>query len=268
MLIDSHCHLDFPDFAQDRDAVVARAVSAGVGGMITICTRVRQFDDVLAVARSSDRIACTIGTHPHNAGEETDITSDEIVSLTADPKVVGVGEAGLDYHYDNAPPDVQAAVFRTHIEASRRTGLPLVIHSRDADGDMEAILRSEHAEGAFPFVLHCFSSGPDLARTGIELGGYVSFSGIVTFKRSEELRALARELPLDRILVETDAPYLAPVPYRGKTNEPAFVAETAKVVAEARGVSLDTIADATRANTHRLFSKLPDDFGMHPTGEG
>ena len=261
-LIDSHCHLDFPQFEDDRAGVVARAVDAGVGGMITICTRVRQFEKVRAVAAGSERIACTVGTHPHNADDEKDVEASEIVKLCDHPSVVGVGEAGLDYHYDNSQREVQAKVFRTNIAAARETGLPLVIHARDADEDVAAILRDEMETGAFPFVLHCFSSGADLARTGVALGGYVSFSGILTFRRSDDLRAIAREVPEDRILVETDAPYLAPVPHRGSTNEPAFTAHTAGVLAETRGIGLERLTELTRRNTLRLFSRLNSDFGL------
>ena len=261
LLIDSHCHLDFEQFADDRDAVIARAVANGVGGVITICTRVRRFDNVWAVASGNERIRCSVGTHPHNAAEEADITDSEIETLADNDAVVAIGEAGLDYHYDYAPRDVQAKVFRTHIEVARRTGLPLVIHARDADDDMAAILQDEVGKGAFRFVLHCFSSGAALARTGVELGGYVSFSGILTFKRSDELRALAAELPLDRILVETDAPYLAPMPHRGKTNEPGFTRYTAEVLAKARNMEFAEIVQTTRENTLRLFDRLPSDFG-------
>ena len=260
MLIDSHCHLDFDAFNGDRDGVVERAQELGVTGMVTICTRVREFGRVRTVAEAYPNVACSVGTHPHNAGEEADVDVGEIVRLAADANVVAIGEAGLDYHYDHAPRDVQAAVFRTNIEAARRTGLPLVVHARDADADVEAILRDEMANGPFGFVLHCFSSGNALAHAGIELGGYVSFSGILTFKRSEELRALARALPLDRLLVETDAPYLAPVPHRGKRCEPGYTRHTAEVLADARGVSLETVAEATTANARRLF-KLPQTFG-------
>ena len=260
MLIDSHCHLDFDAFDGERDALIARAADAGVTGMVTICTRVRQFERVAALARAYDNVACTVGTHPHNAGDERDVTVDEIVALADAPEVVGIGEAGLDYHYDLAPRDVQDAVFRTNIEAARRTGKPLVIHSRDADADMEDVLRDEMARGPFGFVLHCFSSGEALAHAGVELGGYVSFSGILTFKRSQALRSLAAALPLDRLLVETDAPYLAPAPYRGRRCEPAHTRLTAEVLAQVRGVSLQEVASATSANARRVF-RLPDTFG-------
>lgn len=259
MLVDSHCHLDFPDFAEERDAVVTRALAAGVGRMVTISTRVRRFDEIRAIAEAYTQVYCSVGTHPHNADEELDVTVDELVRLAAHPKVVAIGEAGLDYFYDNAPREAQAAGLRTHIAAARITGLPLVIHARDADDDMAAILTGETEKGAFPFLLHCFSSGRALAETGIALGGYVSFSGILTFKRSQELRDIARDLPRERLLIETDAPYLAPQPWRGKRNEPAYVVETARVLAECIGVSPDEIAALTTDNFFRLFAKMPRD---------
>lgn len=257
MLVDSHCHLDFPEFAPERDAVVARAVAAGVGLMVTISTRVRRFAEVSAVAEAYPNVFCSVGTHPHNAGEERGITADELVALSAHRKVVAIGEAGLDYFYDKAPRDAQAEGLCVHIEATRRTGLPLVIHARDADDDMAAILRDETGKGAFPFILHCFSSGAGLARVGIELGGYVSFSGILTFKTSEALRDIAKSVPPDRLLVETDAPFLAPVPHRGKRNEPSFVVQTARVLGETIGLSADEIARQTTENFFRLFTKVP-----------
>mgnify|MGYP000919390306 CR=1 FL=1 len=257
MLVDSHCHLDFPELAGDRAGVLARARDAGVGRMVTISTRVRRFDEIRAIAEAHDPVWCSVGTHPHNAAEETDVTADELVQLAAHPKVVAIGEAGLDYFYDHAPREVQAASLRTHIAAARRTGLPLVIHARAADDDVAAILTEETGKGAFPFVLHCFSSGRALAETGVGLGGYVSFSGILTFRKSDELRAIARALPRDRLLVETDAPYLAPVPFRGRPNEPAFVVHTAAVLAETLGMDADEIARVTTDNFFRLFSRMP-----------
>lgn len=257
MLIDSHCHLDFPDLEAERDEVIARAAEAGVALMVTISTRVRQFDRIKAIAEAYRNVFCSVGTHPHNAGEEDGIPASEIIALAEHPKVVAIGEAGLDYFYDKAPREAQAAGFRTHIAAARETGLPLVIHARDADDHVAEILRDETGKGAFPFILHCFSSGRALAETGIELGGYVSFSGILTFKKSEDLRAIAGDLPRDRILVETDAPYLAPTPYRGKRNEPAYVAHTAAVLAETLGVSNDEIAEITTENALRVFSRIP-----------
>jgi TatD DNase family protein len=257
MLVDSHCHLDFPDFAEERAAIVARAVAAGIGRMVTISTRVRRFQQVIEIAETFDEVYCSVGTHPHNAAEELDVTTDELVRLSSHPKVVAIGEAGLDYFYDRAPRDAQAEGFRTHIAAARITGLPLVIHARDADEDMASILEEETGKGVFPFILHCFSSGRRLAELGVALGGYVSFSGILTFKNSTELRAIAADVPRDRLLVETDAPYLAPIPHRGKRNEPAYVANTAKVLAETIGVTETEIADITTENVFRLFTRMP-----------
>ncbi len=257
MLIDSHCHLDFPDFAAELDAVVARARSAGVDRMVTISTRVERQPELLAIAERFPDVFCSVGTHPHYAHEELDVTAADLVARTHTAKVVALGEAGLDYHYDNSPREAQERGFRTHIAAARQTGLPLVIHSRDADDDTARILEEETGKGAFPAVLHCFTGGPDLARRALALGHFVSFTGILTFKNSALLRAIAAELPPDRILVETDAPYLAPGKYRGKRNEPAYVVETAKVLAETRGVSFDKIAEQTTANFFRLFSKVP-----------
>ncbi|MGF6255712.1 TatD family hydrolase [Ensifer sp. LBL] len=257
MLIDTHCHLDFPDFEAERDAIVARAHEAGVEQMITISTRVKRFETILAIAESYPNVFCSVGTHPHNADEELDITTEELVRLSAHPKVVAIGEAGLDYFYDNAPREAQIEGLRRHIAAARETRLPLVIHSRSADDDMAAILTEETGKGAFPFLLHCFSSGPELARIGVELGGYVSFSGILTFPKSEELREIAKTVPHDRMIVETDAPYLAPKPFRGKRNEPAYVAHTAAVLAETIGVTTEEIARITTENAFRVFSKMP-----------
>jgi TatD DNase family protein len=256
MLIDSHCHLDFPDFASELDAVVERARAAGVERMVTISTRVKRQPEVLAIAERFADVYCSIGTHPHYAHEELDVTAADLVARTRDAKVVALGEAGLDYHYDNSPREAQERGFRTHIAAARETGLPLVIHSRDADDDTARILEEETGKGAFPAVLHCFTGGPDLAQRAIALGLFISFTGILTFKTSDALRAIAAKLPADRILVETDAPYLAPGKLRGKRNEPAYVVETAKVLAETRGVSLDRIAQQTTANFFRLFCKV------------
>jgi TatD DNase family protein len=256
MFVDSHCHLDFPDFDEDRDAVVARARAAGVEVMLTISTRVRQIDALKAMASRYNRIYCSVGTHPHHADEELDVTVEELVAIAEDPIVVAIGEAGLDYHYDNAPREAQEVGFRRHIAAARETQLPLVIHARDADDDIAEILAEEMGRGAFPAVLHCFSSGIELARRGIELGCYVSFSGILTFKRSDELRAIAAEVPSERLLIETDAPYLAPVPHRGHRNEPAYVVDTARVLADVRGTAPDVLASMTNDNFFRLFNKI------------
>jgi TatD DNase family protein len=257
VLIDSHCHLDFPDFAEELDQVVSRAQDAGVKQMVTISTRVRRLPQLLALCDRFPSVFCSVGTHPNNANEELDVTADELVALSAYPKVVAIGEAGLDYFYDTQKPEDQRAGLLVHIEAARRTGLPLVIHSRSADDDMAEILTAETGKGAFPFILHCFSSGPELARVGVELGGYVSFSGILTFPKSEELRAIAADVPVDRLLVETDAPYLAPKRWRGKRNEPSYVVNTAEVLAEAKGLSYEAMAEAATENTYRIFSKLP-----------
>lgn len=257
MLIDTHCHLDFPDFEAERDAIIDRAAQAGVGQMITISTRVRKFDTILALAERYANVFCSVGTHPNNADEELDVTVEDLVRLSAHPKVVAIGEAGLDYFYDTVSPADQMTGLRRHIAAARQTGLPLVIHSRQADEDMAAVLTEETANGPFPFLLHCFSSGPELARIGVELGGYVSFSGILTFPKSQDLRDIAATVPQDRLLVETDAPYLAPKPFRGKRNEPAYVAHTAAVLGETLGVTSEEIATLTTHNALRLFSKMP-----------
>ena len=255
MLIDSHCHLDFDALLGDLDGVLARAATAGIGGMVTISTRVEQFDRITAIAEAHDNVWCSVGTHPHHADEELHISADDLIRLSAHPKCIAIGEAGLDYFYDNAPREAQATGFRRHIAAARATGLPLVIHSRAADEDMAQILEEETGQGAFPFVLHCFSSGAELARRGLALGGYLSFSGILTFKNAEEIREVAGFAPADRILVETDAPYLAPVPHRGQSNEPSFVRFTAERMAEVRGVSLEQLAADTTANFANLFAK-------------
>ncbi len=256
-LTDSHCHLDFPEFAPELDAVVERARAAGVTRVITISTRVARHGDIAALAERFPDVFFTVGTHPLQAAEEPDVPVERLVALSRHPKCVGIGEAGLDYHYDAAPRDVAMRVFRTHIAAARETGLPLVIHSRDADDDMAATLRDEMGRGRFGAVLHCFTASMELARTGLELGLFISFSGVATFKNSETLRDVVRAVPLDRMLVETDAPFLAPVPHRGKRNEPAFVAHTARVLAGLKGLDPEAFAAATSANVDRLFSKLP-----------
>ena len=256
-VVDSHCHLDYPGLADRLDEVLARAAEAGVGLMVSIGTRVRKFDQVLAIAERHANVFCTIGTHPHNAAEEPDVTATELVALAQHPKVVGIGEAGLDYHYDYSPREAQEASFRVHIAAARETGLPLVIHSRSAEDDTAAILEEEMERRAFKPLLHCFSSKAELARRGLAIGAYVSFSGILTYKNAEDIRATAAEVPLNRLLVETDAPYLAPVPFRGKTNEPAFVVKTLEKLAEVRGMTSEAMAERTTANFHTLFSKIP-----------
>ena len=252
MLVDSHCHLDFSDFAEEREAIISRARSAGVETMLTINTRLDEFVGVRAIAESYDGIWCSVGVHPHEAKDYAALAPQQLVELAVHPKVVGIGETGLDFHYDLSPRDVQERVFRAHIGASRETGLPLIIHAREADREVARILDEERPP---PGVMHCFSSGRALAEAAIALGFYISISGIVTFRNAEDLRAIVRDLPLDRLLVETDAPYLAPVPYRGKRNEPAFVAATAAAVAALKGLQAEDLAEITSANFHRLFAK-------------
>ena len=256
-LIDSHCHLDFPDFADEIEAVVARASAAGVARLITISTRIAHGARLVALAERFPQVYFTIGTHPHQAAEEPEVDVAAVEAFAAHPKCVGIGEAGLDYHYNYAPPEIAAKVFRAQVGLARALDLPLVIHAREADDDIAAILVEEMGKGAFKAVLHCFTSSRSLAETGLALGLYVSFSGVLTFKNSQDLRDIARDAPIDRLLVETDAPFLAPVPHRGKRNEPSFVAETARVLAEVKGVEIETLAAATSANVLRLFSKMP-----------
>jgi TatD DNase family protein len=256
-VVDSHCHLDYPGLAENLAQVMARAETAGVRLVLSIGTRVRKFDQVLDIVERHPHVFCTVGTHPHNAAEEPDVTAEELVSLARHPKVVGIGEAGLDYHYDHSPRDQQAKSFRMQIEAARQTGLPLVIHSREAEADTAAILEEEMAKGAFKPLLHCFSSKAELAERGLKLGAYVSFSGILTYKNAEDIRNVARQVPRERLLVETDAPYLAPVPFRGKTNEPAFVVKTLEKLAEVKGMSPTDMAAMTSRNFFTLFDKVP-----------
>jgi TatD DNase family protein len=257
MLIDSHCHLDFPDFAAELDEVVGRATALGVARLVTISTRVKRHKELIEIVERFPSVYCSVGTHPHHAQEEPDIGTKQLVAHTQHPKVVAIGEAGLDYHYDNSPRDLQETSFRAHIAAARETRLPLVIHAREADEDVAKILTEEMGKGAFPAVLHCFTGGRDLAMAAIDLGLSISFTGILTFKNSQNLRDIAKELPADRILVETDAPYLAPLPHRGRRNEPSFVIEIANMLAQVRGVSPEEIARQTTENFFRLFSKVP-----------
>lgn len=254
-LVDSHCHLDFPDFDGQQAELVARARAAGVTRMVTICTRLRNEPRVRAIAEAHQGVFYAAGTHPMYAAEEPLITADQLVALAAHPKFVGIGETGLDYHYTADSAAVQAESLRIHIEAARRTGLPLIIHSRDADDDMARILTQEHRAGAYSCVMHCYTSGPRLAQAALDLGFYLSMSGIAAFPRSTEIREIFINAPRDRILVETDAPYLAPPPHRGKRNEPAFVAHTARAGAKALEISEAEFAALTSANFDRLFAK-------------
>lgn len=262
MLVDSHCHLDFPDFADDLEAIVARAAAAGVGRLVTISTRVKRIGSLLAIADRFPNVYCSVGTHPHHADEEDGISARDLIALTQHTKVVALGEAGLDYFYQHGSRQAQERGFRAHIAAARVTGLPLVIHTREADDDCGRILEDEMSKGSFRAVLHCYTGGRELAMKAISLGLSISFTGILTFKKSQALRDLAAELPADRIMVETDAPYLAPGKFRGKRNEPSYVVEVAKVLAETRGVSLDEISRQTTANFFQFFSKVPSPEAM------
>jgi TatD DNase family protein len=255
MLIDSHCHLDFPQLATDEAGVLARAKSAGVGGMLTIGTRLDQFDKVRAIAERHANVWCSVGVHPHEAKEEGQRTPERLIEAARHPKVIGIGETGLDFYYEHSPRAEQAESFRAHIAAAQHCGLPLIVHTRDADRETADILEEEYAKGAFAGLIHCFSAGAEVARRVLALGLYISISGIVTFKAADSLRAIVRDIPLDRLLVETDAPYLAPVPKRGKTNEPAFVAHTAAKVAELKEVSATKLEAVTTDNFFRLFGK-------------
>ena len=257
MLVDSHCHLDFPDFADELPDVVARARAAGVCRMVTIGTSPPRFAEVKAIAARFEEVYCALGVHPHQADPHGLESPELLLEEAGHDKMVGIGESGLDYFYDKSPRERQQKSFRVHAAAARETGLPLIVHTRDADDDTARILAEESGGGALRGVLHCFSSGRALAEAALDLGFYVSFSGILTFKRSDELREIAAAIPLDRMLVETDAPYLAPVPRRGKRNEPAFVAHTASVLAEVKGIEADELAKVTTDNFFRLFNKMP-----------
>ncbi len=254
-ITDSHCHLDFPDFEGELDAVIARAAEAGVTRMVTICTKLRLEPQVRAIAEAHEPVFYAAGTHPMSAADEPMATVDQLVALAQHPKFVGIGETGLDYHYTEGSAKQQRASLRIHIEAARQTGLPLIIHARAADGDMARVLTEEHRAGPFSCVMHCFSSGANLARAALNLGFYLSMSGIAAFPKSQELRDIFAAAPVDRILVETDAPYLAPPPHRGKRNEPAYTAHTARVGAEIFGLDYPEFAAQTQANFDRLFTK-------------
>ena len=255
MLIDSHCHLDDPRYGEDLDVVLDRARRAGVGAMLTICTRLSEFAGVLAIAEGRDDLWCSVGVHPHDAAEEGVEDPSEIVPLTDHPKVVGIGESGLDFHYDNSPRPDQRSSFARHIEASQETGLPLIVHTREADAETIQFLRDGTAGGRLRGVIHCFSTSRELAEKAVEFGFYISLSGIVTFNQADELRSIVRDLPLDRLMVETDAPYLTPVPKRGRLNEPAYVAHTAAKVAEVVGLEPTALAKQTTENFYCLFAK-------------
>jgi TatD DNase family protein len=265
MLIDSHCHMEFSDFEGDVNGLRARAHSAGVGLMLTISTSLKTFPSIRAIAERHGDIYCSVGVHPHEAENEPDTSADQLIALSEHPDVVGIGETGLDYYYEHSPRDVQQRVFRAHIAAARITGLPLIVHTRDADADTVSILQEEMEEGVFPGLIHCFSAGRDLALRAVDMGFYISFSGILTFKKAQKIRDIAADLPHDRLLVETDAPYLAPTPHRGKRNEPAFVAHTAACLAEVCGLDTDELAARTTANFLKLFNKVdPKSMSVSP----
>jgi len=255
ILVDSHCHLDYLPPGPERDGAIARARQAGVGAMLTISTKITEFPAVRAIAEAEPDVWCSVGIHPHEAATEPETSAETLVGLARHPRVIGIGETGLDYYYEHSPRDRQAAVFRAHAEAARMSGLPLIVHTRDADPETAEILAEEAGKGPLTGVIHCFSTGRDLAEKAIELGFMISLSGIVTFKNAEPLRQIARDLPVDRILIETDAPYLAPVPKRGKQNEPSFLPHTAAEVARLKGLSSDELAKVTTANFYRLFAK-------------
>lgn len=254
-LADSHCHLNYKGVAEVQGEVLARARSSGVVAMLNIATRESEWDAVVATAEREPDVWATVGIHPHEADEHPHVDTARLIERAQHPRIVGIGESGLDYFYDHSDRAAQQASFRAHLAACRETGLPIVVHTRDAEDDTAAILRDELGKGAFPGVLHCFTGSAELARIAIDLGFYISISGIVTFKSAQALQAVARELPQDRLLIETDAPFLAPVPHRGKTGEPAFVADTCRFLAQLRGEDADALADATRANFHSLFAK-------------
>lgn len=255
MFIDSHCHLNYKGLIEDQDGVLARAAAAGLSGMLNISTRRREWDDIIATAEKAPNIWATIGIHPHEADAHADVDTALLVAAAAHPKVIGIGETGLDYYYDHSDRDQQRTSFRAHIAAARETGLPLIVHTRDAEGDTAQMLREEMGKGPFPGVIHCFTASREFADIALELGLFISISGIVTFKNATDLQATAAIIPEDRLLIETDSPFLAPVPHRGKSCEPAYVADTARFLANLRGVSVDVLARQTHDNFFRLFSK-------------
>jgi len=257
MFVDSHCHLNYPGLVEDQQAVLARARAAGVSAMLNISTRTSEWDEVIGLAEREDDVMASVGVHPHEADLHPDLETETIVERASHPKVVGIGESGLDYHYDNSARPRQRESFRAHIAAARETGLPLIVHTRDAEEETHAILAEEMGKGAFPALIHCFTASRGFAANMLALGLYVSISGIVTFRNARDLQETAKAIPLDRLLIETDSPFLAPVPHRGRTCEPAFVADTARFLAALRGESVERLAEATAANFRRLFAKAP-----------
>jgi TatD DNase family protein len=255
MFVDSHCHLDFKDFDADRQEVLARARAAKVAMMLTISTKITEAAEIIALAEAHDELACSIGIHPHEAGAQPQTSAAQLVELARHPKVIGIGETGLDYYYEHSPREAQQKNFRAHIEAARLSGLPLIVHARDADEDTADIMEDEMGKGAYPALIHCFTAGPELARRALDMGCYISISGIATFNSAKQLRQTIETIPLERLLIETDAPFLAPVPHRGKRNEPSFVADTAAALAALKGVSVEQLAQATSDNFFSLFTK-------------
>ncbi|RJF91126.1 TatD family hydrolase [Sphingomonas cavernae] len=255
MFVDSHCHLNYKGLVEDQSGVLDRARAAGVGMMLNISTREREWDEIIATAEREDDVWATVGIHPHEADQHPDIDTAKLVSRAAHPRVIGIGETGLDYYYDHSDRAQQQKSFRAHIAASRETGLPLIVHTRDAEDDTAAILRDEMGKGAYPGVIHCFTASGEFADIALELGLYISISGIVTFKNAKDLQATAARLPADRLLIETDSPFLAPVPHRGKPCEPGYVADTARFLADLRGESIEALAEQTTRNFHALFAK-------------
>lgn len=255
MFVDSHCHLDFKDFDADRQEVLGRARAAKVAMMLTISTKITEAAEIIALAEAHDELACSIGIHPHEAGAQPHTSAAQLVELARHPKVIGIGETGLDYYYEHSPREAQQKNFRAHIEAARLSGLPLIVHARDADEDTADIMEDEMGKGAYPALIHCFTAGPELARRALDMGCYISISGIATFNSAKQLRQTIETIPLERLLIETDAPFLAPVPHRGKRNEPSFVADTAAALAALKGVSVEQLAQATSDNFFTLFTK-------------
>ena len=262
MLVDSHCHLNYPGLIEELPDVLSRARGAGIGTMVCICSRMGEFADIRAIAEANPDVYCSVGVHPHDSGNDAPIDLATLLAAAQHPKVVGIGETGLDFYYDSSPRDAQETNFRTHIAAARETGLPLIVHTRDADARTVEILTEEYAKGPFPGLIHCFTAGRELAESVIEFGFYISLSGIITFKNAEELRETIKRLPLERILIETDSPFLAPIPKRGKRNEPSFVVHTAERAAELFGIGADELARTTTANFFRLFTRASAPAGI------
>lgn len=256
MLVDSHCHLNFPDFKDDINGVIARAKAAGVNIMQTICTEMAEFDDVYSIAENNEGVFCSVGVHPNDSGKQEIVLAQELIGKTSYKKVIGIGETGLDYHYEYSDRGLQKQSFIEHIKAAQATGLPLIVHTRDADEDTMQIINDEISKRSFKFLIHCFTSGKQLADVMVKLGGYISVSGIITFKNAQSIRDALADVPLDRILIETDSPFLAPIPHRGKRNEPSYVTQVNKALAMLKNISEEECAEITTANFFRLFDNV------------